>query len=171
MMGKRAVGADELVCPVCGTAYPAEERFCPACMLPLVRGDHAGGEVRAISESHERARKIKPQLTEGPLVKVAYARNQAEAEFIQGLLLEEGVPSMLRRSAGFDVPDFLAAGPRDVLVPEAAVATAREVLLDGELISDEPAPRVVAPGRLLVGLLVALAIGALVVWLASAVVH
>jgi len=170
-MGKRAVAADELVCPVCGTAYPAEERFCPACKLPLVHGDHAGGEVRAISESHERARKIKPQLTEGPLVKVAYARNQAEAEFIQGLLLEEGVPSMLRRSAGFDVPDFLAAGPRDVLVPEAAVATAREVLLEGELISEAPAPRVVAPGRLLVGLLVALAIGALVVWLASAVVH
>jgi hypothetical protein len=102
---------------------------------------------------------------------VAWARNQAEAEFIQGLLLEEGVPSMLRRSAGFDVPDFLAAGPRDVLVPQAAVPTAREVLLEGELISDEPVPRVVAPGRLLVGLLVALAIGALVVWLASQVVH
>ena len=94
--------------------------------------DHAGpGEIGAVSESHERARKIKPQLTEGPLVRVAWARNQAEAEFIQGLLLEEGVPSMLRRSAGFDVPDFLAAGPRDVLVPESAVATAREVLLAG----------------------------------------
>ena len=52
-----------------------------------------------------------------PLVKVASARNQAEAEFIQALLREEGVPSMTRRSAGFDVPDFLAAGPRDVMVP------------------------------------------------------
>jgi hypothetical protein len=78
---------------------------------------------------------------------------------------------MLRRSAGFDVPDFLAAGPRDVLVPETAVATARQVLLEGEVISDRPPERVVAPGRLLVGLLVALAIGALVVWLASQVVH
>jgi hypothetical protein len=169
-MGKRAVGADELVCPVCGASYPRGERFCTTCKLPLVYDD-AAGEIRAVSESHERARKIKPQLTEGPLVRVAWARNQAEAEFIQGLLLEEGVPSMLRRSAGFDVPDFLAAGPRDVLVPEAAVATARQVLLEGELISDEPAPRVVAPGRLLVGLLVALAIGAVVVWLASQVVH
>ena len=27
------------------------------------------------------------------------ARNQAEAELLQGMLLEEGVPSMLRRSA------------------------------------------------------------------------
>jgi hypothetical protein len=164
---RRALGARELFCPVCGTSYPEDERFCAACKVPLVYADHAG----EVSESHERARKIKPQLTEGPLVKVAYARNQAEAEFIQGLLLEEGVPSMLRRSAGFDVPDFLAAGPRDVLVPEAAVMTAREVLLQGELISDEPPARVVAPGRLLAGLLVALAIGALVVWLASQVVH
>ena len=62
-------------------------------------------------------------------MRVAGARNQAEAEFIQGLLLEEGVPSMLRRSAGFDVPDFLAAGPRDVLVPIAGLDAAREVLL------------------------------------------
>jgi hypothetical protein len=47
------------------------------------------------------------------------------------------------------------------------VATAREVLLQGELISDEPPPRVVAPGKLLVGLLVALLLGAIVVWLLS----
>ena len=37
---------------------------------------------------------------------------------IQGLLSEHGIPSMLRRAAGFDVPDFLAAGPREVLVAE-----------------------------------------------------
>ena len=165
-MRDRAAGAGELVCPECGTAYPDSERFCPTCKLPLVQGSESG-EVGRVTERHERARKIKPQLTEGPLVRVAGARNQAEGEFIQGMLLEEGVPSMLRRSAGFDVPDFLAAGPRDVLVPEAAVATAREVLLEGELISDEPPQRVVAPGRLLAGLLVALVIGAIVVWLAS----
>ncbi len=171
-MTKRAVRAGELFCPVCGASYRDPERFCATCKLPLVYSDHAGPvELGAVSEAHERARKIKPQLTEGPLVRVASARNQAEAEFIQGLLLEEGVPSMLRRSAGFDVPDFLAAGPRDVMVPEAAVSTAREMLLAGELISDAPAERVVAPGRLLVGILVALVIGALVVWLASQVVH
>jgi hypothetical protein len=80
------------------------------------------------------------------------------------------VPSLLRRSAGFDVPDFLAAGPRDVLVPESGLATAREVLLEGELISGEPAERPVAPGRLLAGLLIALALGAVVVWLLSQIV-
>ena len=50
-------------------------------------------------------------------MRVAWARNQAEAELIAGLLLEEGIPSLVRRSGGFDVPDFLAAGPRDILVP------------------------------------------------------
>jgi hypothetical protein len=163
MPGRTAAG-DELHCPACGAAYGEPERFCPDCKLPLV---HGGGVIESVGERHERARKIKPQFTEGRLVRVAGALNQAEAEFIQGLLLEEGVPSMLRRSAGCDVPDFLAAGPRDILVPEAGLATAREVLLQGELISDEPQPRVVAPGRLLFGLLIALALGALVVWLLS----
>ena len=65
------------------------------------------------------------------LVVVARAENQAEAEFLQGLLRAEGVPSVLRRTGGFDVPDFLAAGPRDVLVPPSAEQAARDVLLQG----------------------------------------
>jgi hypothetical protein len=64
----------------------------------------------------------------GKLIKVAYAQNQAEAEMIQGLLAEHGIPSMLKRAAGFDVPDFLAAGPRQILVAEEIAARAREVL-------------------------------------------
>lgn len=94
-----------------------------------------GGESldEPLSDAHERARKINPVFTEGDLVRVAGGRNQSEAEFIQGLLLEWGVPSVLRRSAGFDVPDFLAAGPHDVLVPEAGAETAREVLLQADL--------------------------------------
>jgi hypothetical protein len=163
-----ALHIDQLHCPACGNAYGEDERFCPHCKLPLVQAD--GHELDEVSERHKRARKVKPQFTDGPLVRVVSARNQAEAEFIQGLLLEEGIPSMLRRTAGFDVPDFLAAGPRDVMVPETARAVARELLLQGELISEgdlDPARPVVAPVRLLIGLLIALAIGAVVVWLLS----
>jgi hypothetical protein len=101
---------------------------------------------------------------------VVGARNQAEAEFIQGLLLEEGVPSVLKRSAGFDVPDFLAAGPRDVLVPQAGLRTAREVLLEAELIDERPTG-VVAPVRLMLALLGALLVGALLVWLITLAVR
>jgi hypothetical protein len=64
----------------------------------------------------------------GKLVKVGYGQQQAEAEMIQGLLAEHGIPSMLRRAAGWDVPDFLAAGPREVLVAEELAQQAREVL-------------------------------------------
>jgi hypothetical protein len=64
----------------------------------------------------------------GKLVKVGFAQQQPEAEMIQGLLSEHGIPSMLRRAAGFDVPDFLAAGPREVLVAEELAEQAREVL-------------------------------------------
>src|ERR671911_333812 len=121
-----------LACPGCGREDDSGASFCPACGMPLVR---AGAEPldAPLSDAHGRARKIDPAFTEGDLVRVAGGRNQAEAELIQGLLLEWGVPSLLRRSAGFDVPDFLAAGPRDVLVPSAAAETAREVLLQADM--------------------------------------
>ena len=159
-----------LVCPNCAATYPAEERFCPDCRMPLVLDTHLDVESE-VTERQRRARKIKPQLAEGQLVRVSGARNQAEAEFIQGMLLEEGVPSLLRRSAGFDVPDFLAAGPRDILVPQSGVATAREILLQAELITPGRTEPTVAPIKLLAGLLAALAIGALVVWLIAGVLH
>jgi hypothetical protein len=73
---------------------------------------------------------IDPEYTRGELIRVAGGRNQAEAELIQGLLLENGIPSTLSRSMGFDVPDFLAAGPRDIFVPAAGVDAARELLPD-----------------------------------------
>jgi hypothetical protein len=164
------MSAQRLLCPACGTEYPPEERFCEDCKLPLVPSVDQQ-PTDPISERHERARKIKPQLAEGELVRVAGANNQAEGEFIQGLLLEEGVPSMLRRSAGFDVPDFLAAGPRDVLVPQSGVATARQVLLEAEVIGADAQQLTVAPLRLALGLLIALALGALIVWLLADVVH
>jgi hypothetical protein len=161
-----------LACPGCGASYPASARFCDTCGLPLVVGGPQHAILEPRDERHERARKIKPQFTEGPLIKVAYVRNQVEGEFLQGLLLEEGVPSILRRSAGFDVPDFLAAGPRDVLVAASGAATAREVLLENGLApeSREPGPPA-SPGRLLAGLLGALALGLAVLWILSLVVR
>lgn len=62
------------------------------------------------------------------LVKVAYANNLPEAELIQSLLRQEHIPSMVRRNGGFDIPDFIAAGPRDVLVPVSQADRARELL-------------------------------------------
>jgi len=154
-----------LICAGCGTRQVAGERFCERCGLPLVPDAGSGAVIGHDSERNRRVRKIKPQLSEGRLVRVAGARNQAEAEFIQALLLEVGVPSLLRRSAGFDVPDMLAAGPRDVLVPESGADVARELLHDAELAAPTPSGSLVSAPKLLAGLLAGLALGFLVVWL------
>ncbi len=66
----------------------------------------------------------------GKLAKVAFARNQAEAEMIQGLLLESGIPSILKRARGFDAPEFMAAGPHDVLVDSSHAQKAKTMLAD-----------------------------------------
>jgi hypothetical protein len=166
------VDPELLECPGCGVRHEAEKLFCPDCKLPLV---FPVSKRHRISERQERARKIKPQFAEGELVRVVGARNQVEGEFIQGLLLEEGVPSILKRSAGFDVPDFLAAGPRDVFVASSGLATARDILLQAEIISPgagtDRRTRPAASVRLLAGLLVALFVAAFVVWLLGTVLH
>jgi hypothetical protein len=164
-MSRERAPAELLICPACASTYGESERFCHQCHLPLVLAGEGG--LQAVGDRHARARKIKPQLAEGSLVRVAGGRNQAEAEFIQALLLEEGVPSLLRRSAGFDVPDFLAAGPRDVLVPQAGLTVARQVLLQAELVDEQPAGLAVRPLRLLLVLIVAMVVGVIVVWLVS----
>jgi hypothetical protein len=134
--------------------------------MPLV---YAGTrEQEPITDAHERARKVRPQFTKGELVRVTGARNLADGELIQGILLEHGVPSMLRRTRGFDVPDFLAAGPRDVVVPESAYEVARELLREADLLTTQEGapslPGIGSPLRLAVGILVALALAALLVF-------
>jgi len=119
--------------------------------------------------AHGRARKVKKQFTEGELVRVAGGRNQPEAEFIQGMLLEEGVPSMLKRARGFDVPDMLAAGPRDVMVPASGALAAREILLEAELVrpDGEEVKRGDAPSRVLAVLVAACAVAGLAAWVGT----
>jgi len=115
---------------------------------------------------------------DGKLIKVAFARNQVEAEMLQGLLAEAGIPSVLKRSFGFDNPDFLASGPRDVMVNEGAAKRAREVLAETMIESEEDERAeleeqrrlargetgVVSPGRLAFWIGVALVGALLLVW-------
>jgi hypothetical protein len=66
----------------------------------------------------------------GKLIKVGFARNQAEGEMLQALLLESDIPSILKRSGGFDAPEFLAAGPRDIWVNQGHAEEARGILAE-----------------------------------------
>ena len=120
---------------------------------------------------------------DGDLVKVAFARNEIEGEMLQGLLSEVGIPSVLKRSLGFDNPDFLSSGPRDLMVNRNDAKRAREVLAD-VMIEDEcdevaelegerrlargesPGP---SPAQLAFWLIVVVVAGFLLLWLLTQV--
>ena len=115
------------------------------------------------------------------LIKVAHAPDQGQAEFLQGLLRDADVNSVLRRSPGFDVPEFLASGPRDVLVAASDVAVARDVLR--EVDPGEPSPSLDSGGdqsslmhpsdsrtRVLAGVMIIAAVALVIVCLATDVI-
>lgn len=137
--------------------------------MPLVFA--SGVAARPRNPAHERARKIDPRYSQGEPVRVAFTRNQAESDLVQNILLEEGIPSMARRTRGFDVPDFLAAGPRDVLVPESGAELARALLREADVAETiEPQPPkdlAAAQLRIVLAVLGGGALAALVAWLLS----
>jgi hypothetical protein len=96
--------------------------------MPLVQPECSERQVREprVSERQRKARKIEPRYTGGELVKVASASGAAQAEFIAGLLLEEGIPSMIEPAAGGPYAPLM--GVRTVLVPASAAQAAREAL-------------------------------------------
>lgn len=166
-MSAHAGDGGSLTCPRCGLAHGSDERFCRDCGMPLV---HAGPrELEPETEAHERARKVRPQFARGELVRVTGGRNLSDSELIQGILLDQGIPSVLRRTRGFDVPDFLAAGPRDVLVPESGYEEARQLLSEADLLTAETPPGslpgIGSPARLAAGIAFAFALGLALVWL------
>ena len=63
-------------------------------------------------------------------MKVAASPDESVALLMDGLLKGAGIPSLIQRAPGFDAPDFLAAGPRDVLVPGSLAEEAKQVLED-----------------------------------------
>lgn len=164
-----------LSCPRCAETFPLSERFCTHCGMPLVYAGRRGEEP--ITETHERARKVKPQFARGEPVKVAFARNQAEAEMVQGMLLEEGIPSMTKRTRGFDVPDYLAGGPRDILVPQTGAEAAKRMLEGTQVESEQEeigelrgqarlaASGATSPGRLAFWVFTGLVAAFAIVWL------
>src|SRR5262245_2349276 len=116
----------------------------------------------------ERAR----STTDSELVKVAYANDEAEAELLQGLLRTAEVNSVVRRAPGFDVPEFLSAGPREVFVAASDVPVARDLLRQDEPAEPETPsqPGADRPSWVLAAVLVVVALVAFVVCLATDVI-
>lgn len=115
----------------------------------------------------------------GRLVKVGFGRTQVEAELLQGFLSDAGIPSVLKRTIGFDTPEFFASGPHDVFVNVGDAQRAREVLaemtiegegdevaeLEGERRLARGETGDVSPGRLAFWILVVALGGCLLAWL------
>ena len=54
--------------------------------------------------------------------------DESVALLMDGVLKDAGIHSLIQRAAGFGTPDFLSAGPRDVLVLAPSAEEARRVL-------------------------------------------
>jgi hypothetical protein len=63
-------------------------------------------------------------------VKVAAAPDESSALLMEGLLKDADIPSLIQRARGFDAPDFLSAGPRDLLVSASLLGETKQVLED-----------------------------------------
>ena len=63
-------------------------------------------------------------------MKVAAAPDESSALLMEGLLKDADIPLLIQRAPGFDAPDFLSAGPRDLLVPASLLGEAKQVLED-----------------------------------------
>ena len=74
-----------------------------------------------------RRRQRTPPPARPRLVRVAVAMHQPEAEMLASLLDQLGIPVLIRRTT-YDVPDMLAAGPRELLVPEDRALEARALI-------------------------------------------
>jgi hypothetical protein len=60
-------------------------------------------------------------------VRVALAMHQPEAEMLAQRLAQLDIPVLVRRTT-MDVPDMLAGGPRELLVPAERALEARALL-------------------------------------------
>ena len=72
-------------------------------------------------------RRARDPAPEPRWTRAAVALHQPEAEMLAGLLADHGIPAMIRRTT-YDVPDMLAGGPRELLVPADRELEARELL-------------------------------------------
>lgn len=85
-----------------------------------------------------RRRSDRPRPPKVTWERVAFARHEPEAELIVMHLKELEIPALVRRTT-MDVPEMLAGGPREVLVPADRALEAR-ALLDPHPGEDEDGP-------------------------------
>jgi hypothetical protein len=112
--------------------------------------------------------RVRPEYTYGDLVTVTTVPNVAEGEMLRGMLLEEGIPSMVRPARSSAIPQVLGIGPHEVVVPESAYETAYQLVHGEPPQPAHPGSRSrPAPGNLLAVVLIVAGALAFLVWLSG----
>lgn len=73
-------------------------------------------------------------------VKVAFASNRTEADIVQGILKEHGIPSLTKKPNGTFLTDLFGVGAREIVVPAAAEEDAKRLLAEYEADQGEELP-------------------------------
>lgn len=139
---------EETTCPFCGARFQPGASACPACDLPLLGEDGSRPPERESTpfdgaslfdeafpgEEFLPEQRLDPPLAietpsreDGDSMRcVVVAMNRSEADMLEDMLRAEGVPCMVR-SIGTEIYS-MAKNRCEVLVPEYALPTARELL-------------------------------------------
>jgi hypothetical protein len=112
-----------MICPRCGTTYPAGTTRCAACAVDL--------DATAAPEGADRAEWVE-------LVTVYRAADPSELEVLHSLLEAEQIPCVIRDERSQDLVGLgrlpfgvnLATGPALLLVPAEMAEAARELIAD-----------------------------------------
>jgi hypothetical protein len=148
--------------PVQNPGWPWRDDFPaarPYVGTPTTNPHKTGANVRTHPEHHRQRPgqgRLRPQPERGRVPRGPPTLREAD------------VGSVVRRAPALDVPEFLAAGPRDVLVAPSDVHIATDVLHPGE---PEPPSQMRRDrrSRVLAGLLIGAALVGLVVCVAAGV--
>ncbi|MBJ7355423.1 MAG: DUF2007 domain-containing protein [Thermoleophilaceae bacterium] len=139
---------EDTTCPFCGARFSPGASACPACDLPLLGEDGSRPPEREstpfdgaslFDEAFPQDGFLPERSYEPPLATelrsreggdamrcVVVAMNRSEADMLEDMLRAEGVPCMVR-TLGTEF--YSLTGNRvEVLVPEYALSTARELL-------------------------------------------
>jgi|GEM_PF-6796623 len=65
-------------------------------------------------------------------VQVAFASNRTEADLVQAILKEHGIPSLTKKPNGTFLTDLFGIGAREIVVPASAETEAKRILEDLE---------------------------------------
>jgi hypothetical protein len=77
-------------------------------------------------------------VSEDDLVRLTGAGTLPEAEMMQDLLAQQGIEVLVQRTPGFDLPQYLAGGPRELYVRREQLEAARAIVASHFGLDDEP---------------------------------